>query len=69
MTTLIEEAKQAEKRTIHKITPEVVELALAWAKDEVTITQVKKVLRTSESNKAYSILARALKEWEKNRKK
>lgn len=62
MTTLIEQAKQSKRQTIHEITPEIVELALAWANNEVTITQVKKVLRIDSNNLAYSILARALKE-------
>lgn len=62
MPTLTEKAKESPKIKVYKITSEIVELALAWANDEVSITQVKKVLKVSENNKAYSILARALKE-------
>lgn len=62
MTNLLEQAKSQPKRTIHKITPQIVELAVAWANEEISITQVKNALKVSENNKAYSILARALKE-------
>ncbi len=36
-------------------------LALAWAKDEISMAQIKKTLKIKEGNKVYSILARGLK--------
>lgn len=64
MKNLVEKAKQIGKKTNRRnfeITPEVIELAKAWQKDEVTITQCEKVLGVKEHNKIYAILARALK--------
>jgi len=63
MDTLIEKAKKLKEtqRKNFEITPEVIELALAWSKDEVSITQCEKVLGVREHNKIYAILARALK--------
>ena len=63
MPNLLEEAKKSNKVTFYEITPEVVELALAWAKDEISFGQAKKGLNITENNKGYSILARALKEY------
>ena len=59
---LVQKAKDIKPtRTNFQITPQVVKLALAWSKDEVTITQCEKVLGVREHNKIYAILARALK--------
>ena len=59
---LVQKAKDIKPtRTNFQITPQVVKLALAWSKDEVTITQCEKVLGVKEHNKIYAILARALK--------
>ena len=60
---LVEQAKELKQtqRKNFEITREVIELALAWSKDEVTITQCEKVLGVKEHNKIYAILARALK--------
>lgn len=62
METLTEKAKKAPTRSIHKITPELIEMAVAWAKEEITIGQIKHAIKVSEPNKIYSVLARALKE-------
>lgn len=61
---LVQKAKQFKKRANvrNEITPEIVELAVAWAKDEVTLPQVNNVLGTT-STATYSILSRALKEY------
>ena len=60
--TLTDKAKaQKPERTPYKITPEVIELALAWKNDEVSIGQIQKALNIKEPNKIYAILARALK--------
>lgn len=59
--SLVERAKKATKRRNFEITQDVIDLALAWQKDEVTITQCEKVLGVKEHNKIYAILARALK--------
>ena len=60
---LVEQAKElkSKRRTNYEITPEVIELALAWQRDEIAIGQIKKVLNIAEPNKIYAILARALK--------
>lgn len=60
---LVEKAKQFKKRANvrNEITPEMVDLAVAWAKNEVTLPQVNNVLGTT-STATYSILSRALKE-------
>lgn len=58
----LEEAKKVTraKGQFEPINKDHIELALAWVKDEVTISQVNIALsRTSTSS--YSILARALK--------
>ncbi len=62
MPTLTEKAKEADKRKTYKITPQIVDLAVAWAHDEVSIGRIKTVLNVHENNKVYAILARALKE-------
>jgi len=60
---LVEQAKElkSKRRTNYEITPDVIELALAWQRDEIAIGQIKKVLNIAEPNKIYAILARALK--------
>ena len=61
--TLTDKAKsQKPERTPYKITPEVIDLALAWKNDEVSIGQIQKALNIKEPNKIYAILARALKQ-------
>jgi hypothetical protein len=63
MATLVEKArsKALSRKSSTPITPEHIELAMAWAKGEVTTSQVAFALdRESESNAAYVMLARAL---------
>jgi len=60
--SLTDKAKaQKPERTPYKITQEVIDLALAWKNDEVSIGQIQKALNIKEPNKIYAILARALK--------
>ena len=60
---LVEQAKElkAKRKANYEITPEIIELALAWKRDEISIGQIEKVLNISVHNKIYAILARALK--------
>ena len=69
--SLLKKAKSIEnKKPRHKkmyLTDELIELAIAWAKDEVTLTQCAKVIfpdkETSKStNLVYSRFAIVLKE-------
>ena len=61
---LVEQAKElkSKRRTNYEITPEVIELALAWQRDEIAIGQIREVLNIKEPNKVYAVLARALKQ-------
>ena len=60
--SLLNKAKEVKnvKGDFTSINDEHIELALAWVKDEVTITQINKAL-SKTSTASYSILARALK--------
>lgn len=64
--SLVELAKTSNppKRSTLSITDQDVELAMAWAKDEVTLTQVQRVKRSGErmNSNIYIYLARCLKE-------
>lgn len=54
-------------RTWAEITPEHVELALAWAKDEVKLAEVSRILgHGKSSNQSYILLARALRKHVEN---
>ena len=67
---LVDKAKNIKpERTPYKITPEVIDLALAWKNDEVSIGQIQKALNIKEPNKIYAILARALKQDKPSQKK
>ena len=70
MISLTDKAKaQKPERTPYKITQEVIDLALAWKNDEVSIGQIQKALNIKEPNKIYAILARALKKDKPDQKK
>ncbi|MDP3768202.1 MAG: hypothetical protein Q8S13_09315 [Dehalococcoidia bacterium] len=64
--TLLEKAKNERmiRGSIRKLGHEEIELALAWARDEVTLRQVNAVIGgdPSGSTSAYLFLARALRE-------
>lgn len=64
MTTLLEKAKNfkvgTKPRTV--IGKEEAELGVAWARSEVSITQVKKVTGKKNSNNVYTFLAISLRE-------
>lgn len=59
--------KQLRKNGI-SITPEHIELALAWVKDEVSLTQVSAALKCKSITMAYCNIAFALKEYIKKSK-
>ena len=53
-------------RNWREITPDHVELAVAWAKDEVKLAEVSKILGYEHSsNQSYILLARSLKQYVK----
>ncbi len=68
--TLLEKAKEAQKkdgvRTV--ITPELIELAVAWANGGITLNQVNIAMGYphKKNGKAYITLARALALYVKN---
>lgn len=65
--SLIEKAKGIEQKMKRsgkrvKITPGLIELALAWANDEISITSVTEALNFPRGLKGYTWIALALKE-------
>lgn len=54
------------KKITREISPEVIELAIKWANDEVTLADVARKLETVNMVHAYTTLARALKDHIKN---
>lgn len=60
--TLLERAKGVSTKRKNLATPEVVELAVAWANDEVTLSQVMAAMPgKSSGSSVYSALANGLK--------
>lgn len=59
--TLLEKAKKSKSGSRIKVTPEKIALAIAWARDEVTITQCTKAIGIKHGAGTYSLLAIALK--------
>jgi hypothetical protein len=49
------------KKHAREITPEIIKLAVAWAKDEVNLAEVTAALGTFNMTHSYTTLARALK--------
>jgi len=56
-----------KKTSTREITTEVIELAVNWANDEVSLAQVARELGTVNMTHSYTTLARALKEYVKNK--
>jgi hypothetical protein len=56
-----------KKTNTREITTEVIKLAVDWANDEVTLAQVARELGTVNMTHSYTTLARALKEYVKNK--
>lgn len=71
-SSLLEKARsiKTKNRSSRPLTEEEIELALAWANDEVSYTQVKNVLMKDDNHNTtvYTFLARALKEAIRNSK-
>lgn len=68
--SLLEKAKKVGRKnnTTHDITYEHVELALAWARGEVSYSQIKKVLGLTVPSTIYSFLAFSLRKHIENKK-
>ena len=64
MTSLLEQAKkiQSGRKTQREITKQDIELALAWTRDEVSVTQIHKVIDGASGVGIYIFLAKALKQ-------
>lgn len=56
-----------KKTNSREITTEVIELAVSWAKDEVSLAQVARELGTVNMTHSYTTLARALKDYVKSK--
>jgi hypothetical protein len=69
MSTLLQQAKKSVKKSRFsvKITPEVMELAVAWARAEVSTSQAEESLIeagiVSTGMGVYCVFARALREY------
>jgi hypothetical protein len=61
--SLIEQAKLIKGKKAHKkfINEEEMELALAWAREELTLNQIMEVLVLSSQTQVYSFLAQCFK--------
>ena len=68
--SLLEKAKKVGRKnnTTQDITDEHVELALAWARGEVSYSQIKKVLGLTVPSTIYSFLAFSLRKHIENEK-
>lgn len=67
--SLLEEAKKIKiKPRNREINIDQIELAIAWLKDEITISQVSKVLGGRHGNAAYHYLAIGLRQAFKDKK-
>ena len=62
MNQLIEKAKEYKKPTKRKYTEDELELALVWAKGEISTKGVAKALGAKYPNNVYCFLAVALRE-------
>lgn len=61
--SLIKQAKQNKKQKRNIIKKEHIELALAWANDEIGISGIARVLNKKSSGATYVFLALALREY------
>lgn len=55
------------KKNNQQITPEVIKLALSWTNDDISLADVARKLNTVNMTQAYTTLARALKDYIKNK--
>ena len=55
------------KKNGREITEEVIQLAVSWANDEVSLAHVARELGTVNMTHSYTTIARALKEYVKNK--
>jgi hypothetical protein len=63
MKTLLEKAKQLQtiSNTKNDITEEQLELACGWAKDEISLRQIQKVMEYKNVTTVYTFLANCFK--------
>ena len=68
--SLLEKAKKIERKNpmADNINAEHIELALAWARGEVSLSQIQKVLAMNVPSTIYSFLAFALRKHIQNKK-
>lgn len=68
--SLLEKAKKVGRKnnTTQNITDEHIELALAWARGDVSYSQIKKVLGLTVPSTIYSFLAFSLRKHIENEK-
>ncbi len=66
--TLLQKAKETITRSPKKTaySKEHIELAIAWAKDEITVAQCQSVLKSKNGGAIYSTLLYILKQHVKN---
>jgi hypothetical protein len=50
------------KKTNREINPDIIELALRWVNDEITLADVTRALDSVNASHSYTTLARALKQ-------
>ena len=67
--SLLLKAKSIKSKTIEKVSEEQIELALAWARGEVSYTQVNFAITGKETNsgKCYTFIANGLKKYIQNK--
>ena len=59
-------SKTGRTRKIVEITPEIIELAVAWAQHDIKLREVQEVLNLKHTTVTYLVMARALRQYVKN---
>lgn len=57
------------KKNNREITPEIIDLALTWVQDEISLADVTRTLDSVNASHSYTTLARALKQHLKQTKR
>lgn len=64
MKTLVEKAKEIKRKSkTEELNKDQIELAVAWAKNEISMTSVSKVLDIKNNSNVYTFLALALRQY------
>lgn len=61
--TLLQKAKERKSKAVVEIGDEEVELALAWARGEINLTQASEAIGSQRGSAIYSRMALALKKY------